>query len=85
MEGVLAQHTKPADGHTECSYVASSPGDKESYLSVRVGGAGRMAQGEDNYSLFSMHIGSGPVWDLLNHPKIVAAVLVAAKHRYSLK
>ena len=33
-----------------------------------------IAEGGDSYSISSAHLEHGPVWDLLNHPKIVAIV-----------
>ncbi len=33
-----------------------------------------IARGGDSYSISSAHLEHGPVWDLLNHPKIVAIV-----------
>lgn len=33
-----------------------------------------IAKGGDSYSISSAHLEHGPVWDLLNHPKIVAIV-----------
>ena len=50
----------------------SETASMQSYLAGRL--AETMATGQDNYSLFSIHLKYGKVYDLLNDPRIVNIV-----------